>query len=163
MGVGLRLLQRRRSLCFSYLGATRVTAGLGREIQLILSMIWMENPALIERAFAAEAGNLQRFFRLKGGGNKGCYTETPLKRFLCAIWIDPARSTRWENALVELGQVPVARDAYARLYAMESLTGKSFAPFSSCGRSWALRQARSTMRSSWIASRTWEGRPKAED
>ena len=110
-------------------GPRGATAGLGREIQLILSMIWKENPALIERAFGAEAGNLQRFFRLKGGGNKGCYAETPLKRFLCAIWMDPTRSTRWENALVELGQVPVARDAYARLYAMREFDGEKLRTF----------------------------------
>jgi hypothetical protein len=47
-------------------GPRGATAGLGKEIQLILWMIWKENPALIERAFGAEAGNLQRFFRLKG-------------------------------------------------------------------------------------------------
>jgi len=110
-------------------GPRGATAGLGREIQLILWMIWKENPALIDSAFGAEAGNLQRFFRLKGGGSKGCYTETPLKRFLCAIWMDPARSTRWENALVELGQVPLVRGAYARLYAMREFDGEKLRTF----------------------------------
>ena len=110
-------------------GPRGATAGLGREIQLILWMIWKEDPALIERAFGAEAGNLQRFFRLKGGGNKGCYSETPLKRFLCAIWMDPARSSRWENALVELGRAPLARNAYARLYALREYDGGKLRAF----------------------------------
>lgn len=110
-------------------GPRGATAGLGREIQLILWMIWKEDPALVERAFGAEAGNLERFFRLKGGGSKGCYTETPLKRFLCAIWMDPARSARWENALVQLGQVSLVRDAYARLYAMREFDGEKLRTF----------------------------------
>ena len=110
-------------------GPRGATAGLGREIQLILWMIWKEDPALVERAFGAEAGNLERFFRLKGGGSKGCYTETPLKRFLCAIWMDPARSARWENALVQLGQVSLVRDAYARVYAMREFDGEKLRTF----------------------------------
>jgi hypothetical protein len=110
-------------------GPRGATAGLGREIQLILWMAWKENPALIEHAFAAEAGNLQRFFRLKGGGNEGCRSETPLKRFLCAIWMDPVRSRRWESALAELGQIPLVRNSYARLYAMQEFDGEKLRAF----------------------------------
>src|SRR5262245_18556779 len=110
-------------------GPRGATAGLGREIQLILWMAWKKNPALIENAFAAEAGNLQRFFRLKGGGNEGCGSETPPKRFMCAIWMDPARSRRWESALAELGQVPLVRDSYARLYAMREFDGEKLRAF----------------------------------
>ena len=98
-------------------------------------MAWKENPALIEHAFAAEAGNLQRFLRLKGRGNEGCRSETPLKRFLCAIWMDPARSRHWENALAERGQAPLVRETYARLYAMREFDGEKLRAFLSCGTS----------------------------
>jgi hypothetical protein len=110
-------------------GPRGATAGLGREIQLILWMIFKQDPGLIERAFATEAGNLKRFFRLKGGGNTGCYMETPLKRFLCAIWMDPARNARWESALLQLGRDPSVREAYARLYAMREFDGDKLRGF----------------------------------
>jgi len=103
-------------------GPRGATAGSGREIQYILWMVWKEDPALIDNAFGAEADNLQRFFRLRNG-SEGCHTETPLKRFMCAVWMDPARSKRWDTALVELSQVPLVRKAYARLYAMQEFDG----------------------------------------
>jgi hypothetical protein len=103
-------------------GPRGATAGSGREIQYILWMVWKEDPALLDKAFGAEAGNLQRFFRLRDG-SKGCRTETPIKRFLCAIWMDPARSKRWETALAELSHVPLVRRAYARLYATRAFDG----------------------------------------
>jgi hypothetical protein len=103
-------------------GPRGATAGSGREIQYILWMVSKEDPALIDKAFGAEAANLQRFFRLRNG-SEGCHTETPLKRFMCAVWMDPARSKLWDTALAELSQEPLVRSAYARLYAMQEFDG----------------------------------------
>ena len=110
-------------------GPRGATAGSGRELQFILWMVWKEIPALIDKVFGPEAGSLPRFFRLQGGDRKGCYTETPVKRFLCAIWMDPARSGLWEKALVELGQEPLVRRAYARLYALWEFDGDKLRTF----------------------------------
>jgi hypothetical protein len=110
-------------------GPRGATAGFGREIQLVLWMVWKEDPALVRKAFGAEADNLQRFFRLRGDGGKNCYVATPLKRFLCAIWMDPARSKRWEAALEQLGHEPRVRDAYARLYAFKDFDGDKLRAF----------------------------------
>jgi len=110
-------------------GPRGATAGSGREIQFTLWMVWKENPALVEKAFGSEAGNLQRFFRLEGAGNRGCRGETPIKRFLCAIWMDPARSRHWEDAFVELGHVTLVREAYARLYALREFDGEKLRAF----------------------------------
>jgi hypothetical protein len=110
-------------------GPRGATAGSGREVQFILWMLWKEDPALVVKAFGPEAAHLQRFFRLRGEGSRSCYVATPLKRFLCAVWMDPARSRRWEAALVELGQEPRVREAYARLYALKEFDGDKLAAF----------------------------------
>jgi len=110
-------------------GPRGATAGAGREIQFILWMTWKEDPSLVEKAFGPEAVHLQRFFRLRGEGDKSCYVATPLKRFLCAVWMDPARSRRWETALEQLGHEPRVREAYARLYALEEFDGDKLRAF----------------------------------
>jgi hypothetical protein len=110
-------------------GPRGATAGSGREIQLAVWMTWKEDPALVEKAFGAEAGRLQRFFRLRGDGGRTCHVATPLKRFLCAIWMNPARSRRWEAALVKLGHEPRVREAYAKLYAFADFDGDKLRAF----------------------------------
>ncbi len=120
-------------------GPRGATAGSGREIQLVLWMTWKEDPALVEQAFGAEAAHLQRFFRLRGEGGRSCYVETPLKRFLCAVWMDPARSRRWEAALEHLGHEPRVREAYARLYAFKEFDGDKLRDFFELWRRLGLR------------------------
>ena len=142
-------------------GPRGATAGSGREIQFVLWMVWKENPALVEKAFGSEAGNLARFFRLKGADSKGCHGATPLKRFLCAIWIDPSRSRRWEDALAELGHVTLVRGPTPGCMRFASSMGTSCGPSSSSGGSWGSPPTRSTMPSSWIGSPTLEARRMA--
>jgi hypothetical protein len=92
-------------------------------------MAWKQDAALVEKAFGPEAAHLQRFFRLRGEGGRSCYVATPLKRFLCAVWMDPARSRRWEAALADLGHEPSVREAYARLYALAEFDGDKVIAF----------------------------------
>jgi hypothetical protein len=92
-------------------------------------MAWKQDKALVETAFGPEAAHLPRFFRLEGERGRSCYVATPLKRFLCAVWMDPRRSRRWETALAELGHAPKVREAYARLYALKEFDGDKLAAF----------------------------------
>jgi hypothetical protein len=104
-------------------GPRGATAGAGRELQLILWMVSKREPALLQQAFGAEYPNLRRFFHLKGGGKTKCDGDIPLKRFVCAVWIDPGRRKIWENALTSLGHSPLVRKAYEELYALSNFDG----------------------------------------
>lgn len=104
-------------------GPRGATAGAGREVQWILWMAWHRNPTQIETAFGPEFNNLQRFFRLKGGGKKQCDGNIPLKQFVCAVWVDPSRRRIWDNALASLGHSEVVRNVYAELYAFKEFDG----------------------------------------
>jgi hypothetical protein len=115
----------------SYLtwGPRGATAGSGREIQWVVWMVWKSQPALVEKAFGDEFANLDRFLRLKGAKSDQCEPDTPVARFMCAIWLDPHRRKVWEDALVALGRSPVARAAYARLYASQEYDGEKLRDF----------------------------------
>jgi hypothetical protein len=104
-------------------GPRGATAGAGREIQLILWMVSKRDTALLQKAFGAEYSHLRRFFHLKGGGKTKCEGDIPLKRFVCAVWMDPVRRKAWENALTALGHSPLVRKAYDELYALSNFDG----------------------------------------
>jgi hypothetical protein len=110
-------------------GPRGATAGSGREIQWILWLAWRHDPSLVERAFGREFGNLQRLFRLKAPQGRTCSGDTPLEYFMCALWIDPARRQIWDNALVELGQSRLVREAYAKVYALDEFDGGKLLAF----------------------------------
>jgi hypothetical protein len=104
-------------------GPRGATAGAGREIQLILWMVSKRDPALLQKAFGAEYPNLRRFFQLKGGGKSKCDGDIPLKRFVCAVWMDQTRRKIWEQALTGLGHSALVRKAYEELYALSDFDG----------------------------------------
>ena len=106
-------------------GPRGATAGAGREIQLILWMVSKQDPALLQKAFGTEYPNLQRFFQLKGGGKSKCDGDIPLKRFVCAVWMDRTRRKIWEQALAALGHSALVRKAYNDLYAAANSTASS--------------------------------------
>lgn len=111
-------------------GPRGATAGSGREIQWIVWMAWKQDRALVEKAFGREFGNVRRFLRLQGGpSDRICMEVTPLKRFMCAVWMDPARREIWETALGELGHSPLVRKAYDRLYALREFDGEKLRAF----------------------------------
>jgi hypothetical protein len=104
-------------------GPRGATAGAGREIQLILWMVSTRDPALLQKAFGAEYPNLRRFFQLKGGGKSKCDGDIPLKRFVCAVWMDQSRRKIWEQALTLLGHSALVRQAYDELYTLSDFDG----------------------------------------
>ena len=111
-------------------GPRGATAGSGREIQLILWMAWKQDPALVENAFGREFGSAQRFFRLESGpSDRICRDVTPLRRFMCAVWVDPPRRKIWEDALAKLGHSPLVRSAYDRLYSLNEFDGGKLRAF----------------------------------
>jgi hypothetical protein len=117
----------------SYLtwGPRGATAGAGREIQLTLWLAWRASPDLVEQAFGAEFPALRRLFRLKSAERDSCRRDTPVGRFMCGIWIDPARRRIWDKALAKLGRAEVVRSAYARLYASSDYDGDKLKGFAS--------------------------------
>jgi hypothetical protein len=111
-------------------GPRGATAGSGREIQWILWMAWKQEPALVEQAFGKEFGNLRRFFRLQSGpSDRICREATPLRRFMCAVWVDPARRKTWEDALGQLGHSSMVRRAYDKLYELNEFDGGKLRAF----------------------------------
>ncbi len=104
-------------------GPRGATAGAGREIQLILWMVSKRDPALLQKAFGAEYPNLRRFFQLKGGGKSKCDGDIPLKRFVCAVWMDQSRRKLWEQALIALGHSALVRKTYDELYTLSEFDG----------------------------------------
>ena len=104
-------------------GPRGATAGQGREIQWILWLAWKRAPTQVENAFAAEFSSVARFFRLKGNPRNRCEHGAPLERFMCAVWLNPARRQVWESALAELGRSPVVRETYAQVYGLDEFDG----------------------------------------
>ncbi len=86
-------------------------------------MVSKRDPALLQKAFGAEYPNLRRFFQLKGGGKSKCDGDIPLKRFVCAVWMDQTRRKIWEQALTGLGHSALVRKAYEELYALSDFDG----------------------------------------
>src|SRR5262249_14746399 len=110
-------------------GPRGATAGQGREIQWILWLAWKQVPAEVERAFGPEFASVQRFFQLKTNPYNRCEHGAPLERFMCAVWLDPARRQTWNKALAELGRAPGVRDAYNRIYAHQEFDGAKLEEF----------------------------------
>jgi hypothetical protein len=111
-------------------GPRGATAGSGREIQWILWMAWKQDRALVENAFGREFASVRRFFRLQSGpSDRICMEVTPLRHFMCAVWMDPVRRDTWEQALAELGRSPLVRKAYDRLYALREFDGDKLRAF----------------------------------
>jgi hypothetical protein len=120
-------------------GPRGATAGAGREIQLILWMVSKQDPALLQRAFRTEYPTLQRFFQLKGGGKSKCAGDIPLKRFVCAVWMDGTRRKIWEQALAALGHSALVRKAYSDLYAASDFDGIKLLDYYAVWRELGLR------------------------
>jgi hypothetical protein len=111
-------------------GPRGATAGSGREIQWILWMAWKQDPARIEKAFGREFRNVQRFLRLQSGpSDRICREVTPLRQFMCAVWVNPERRRVWEEALAELGRIPMVRRAYDHLYSLNEFDGGKLRAF----------------------------------
>src|SRR6202008_1376693 len=111
-------------------GPRGATAGSGRRIQGILWMAWRQDRALVEKAFGREFANVRRFFRLQSGpSDRICMEVTPLRRFMCAVWMDAARRDIWERALGDLGRSPMVRKNYDRLYALREFDGDKLRAF----------------------------------
>ena len=120
-------------------GPRGATAGAGREIQLILWTVSKRDPALLQKAFGSEYPNLRRFFQLKGGGKSKCDGDIPLKRFVCAVWMDQTRRTIWEQALAALGHSALVRKAYTDLYAMSDFDGTKLQDYYAVWRELGLK------------------------
>ena len=106
-------------------GPRGATAGGGREIQWVLWLTMKDDPSLLQKVFGSEYQNVRRFLKLAGGGEESttCEEATPLKRFMCAVWVDANRRQMWDKALVELGSSPVVRKNYTQLYTYDEFDG----------------------------------------
>lgn len=120
-------------------GPRGATAGAGREIQLILWMVAKQDPSLLQKTFRTEYPNLRRFFQLKGGGKSKCAGDIPLKRFVCAVWMDATRRKIWEEALAALGHSALVRKAYSDLYAASDFDGTKLQDYYAVWRELGLR------------------------
>ena len=112
-------------------GPRGATAGSGREIQWVLWLTMKRDAALVQKAFGSEYQTLRRFLNLTGNEEgKSCTEATPLKRFMCAVWVDPNRRQVWDRALAELGRSPLVRRNYAQLYAYDEFDGSKLGSLS---------------------------------
>jgi hypothetical protein len=105
------------------------TAGGGREIHWVLWLARQDNQALIDNAFGAEASAMQRFLRLKADPERKCPNDPAIEKFMCAVWITPARKAVWNKALVDLGNAPAIRAVFDKLYASRDFDGGKVARF----------------------------------
>ena len=102
-------------------------------------MVSKQDPALLQKAFGTEYPNLRRFFQLKGGGKSKCDGDIPLKRFVCAVWMDQARRKIWDHALTVLGHSSLVRKAYNELYALSDFDGTKLQDYYAVWRDLGLR------------------------
>lgn len=110
-------------------GPRGATAGGGREIQLVLAMVDKLQPRLVERAFGAETANVRRLFGLPAGDAQHCPGDSEVELFMCSVWLDPKRREKWESGLARLGQVPLVRQLYERLYTFAEFDGAKLADY----------------------------------
>jgi hypothetical protein len=118
-------------------GPRGATAGQGREIQWVLWLAWTRAPADVERAFGREFAAVSRFVRLKGDPRNICTHGAPLERFMCAVWLDPARRTVWETAPVNSAACTWSETAMPASTPSMSSTAPSCRPMRICGNAWA--------------------------
>lgn len=105
-------------------GPRGATAGSGREVQYVLWMAGRKDPDALKQAFGDEYANVRRFIHLKGSETEDCREPSPVKRFICAVWVDDARRRIWEQALASLGQSSIVRQAYDDLYSFLEFDGE---------------------------------------
>lgn len=110
-------------------GPRGATAGGGREIQLVLAMVDKRQPRLVERAFGTEAANVRRLLGLVAGDAQRCPEDSPVELFMCSVWLDHKRRRQWESALARLGEVPLVRQLYERLYSFAEFDGAKIAAY----------------------------------
>ena len=110
-------------------GPRGATAGSGQEIQFILSMLAQKNDALLKSTFGSEYPALKRFVSLRASTDPECRDDSPVERFMCAVWMDPLRRKTWDDALTKLGNISIARETYRQLYASREFDGGTLAGY----------------------------------
>lgn len=110
-------------------GPRGATAGGGREIQLVLAMVDKRQPRLVESAFGAETANVRRLLGLVAGDAQRCPEDSAVELFMCSVWLDRKRRRQWESGLIKLGQEPLVRQLYERLYSFEEFDGAKLARY----------------------------------
>lgn len=126
---GFVCINRSDPCSFLTWGPRGATAGSGREIQAVFDAVSRRRPEVLEEAFGAELPSVRRFMTLRSSKSEDCRNNTPLERFMCAVWIDPARRAAWDRALATLGASPVVREAYADVYASKEYDGNTLAGY----------------------------------
>lgn len=113
----------------SYLtwGPRGATAGGGREVQGVLAEADRRDPTMLATAFGSEAASVRRFLRLAERRGEPAVLDT--ERFLCAVWLDPARAERWARGFAAFGEFAEARRIYAELYQSAAFDGGKVAAF----------------------------------
>lgn len=104
-------------------GPRGATAGGGREIQLVLAMVNKRQPRLIERSFGSETANVRRMLSLAAGDAQRCPEDSAVELFMCSVWLDRKRRQQWDSGLIRLGEVPLVRQLYERLYSFAEFDG----------------------------------------
>lgn len=113
----------------SYLtwGPRGATAGGGREIQGVLIAVEGQAPELIDEAFADEAPAVRRFLEL--GEKRDAPARLDTEIYLCGIWIDAARASKWSSGFARLGTQPLVRSTYLDLYRSANFDGAKVQAF----------------------------------
>jgi hypothetical protein len=110
-------------------GPRGATVGGGREIQWVLWLARQDNAVLVDTAFGSESAAMQRFLKLKKDDEAKCPNDPPVEKFMCSVWITPARRAIWTKALTDLGNAPTVQAVYNRLYASNDFDGGKVARF----------------------------------
>lgn len=92
-------------------GPHGATAGHGAEVLAILSLIDDHDAQAISSAFGAEADAVR-----VATGLDNQHDNSPLERFLCGVWIDPARRSAWKEGFARLGAMELVRATYDEVY-----------------------------------------------
>lgn len=113
----------------SYLtwGPRGATAGGGREVQGVLIAADRHAANLIDAAFGEEAASVRRFLRLDERRTAPAILDT--ERFLCTVWLDPARADRWARGFAAIGAQAEVRRLYFELYRSPDFDGGKLAAF----------------------------------
>jgi hypothetical protein len=104
-------------------GPHGATVGNGREIQWILWLTRQTNPALVDDAFGSEKSTMQRFLSLRTDPDNKCPNDTAGEKFMCTVWITPARQAIWNDAIAKLGTSSIVRSNYDRLFRSNEFDG----------------------------------------
>ncbi|PVH27339.1 hypothetical protein [Pararhodobacter oceanensis] len=113
----------------SYLtwGPHGATAGWGQELLIILAQVDAQHSALIDAAFGDEAAAVRRSThlgrRLHPVLDREVIDDSEVERYLCSVFIDPARREIWAEGFANLAASAQVREIYTALFRANNFDG----------------------------------------